>query len=144
MITFELVTLAGVKHREQVHEVLLPTPEGQIAVFANHAPLVTVTSHGIIHVRREANHPDDMLKDYAVNAGGVIEINDNSVRVLVDEAEQAQEIDEKQAAEALEKAKQLAKQARDQKSLDEALSMLDRQTTRLKIAELRRHRRSKS
>lgn len=37
MIHLELITLTGVKLRESVHEVLLPTHDGQIAVFEHHA-----------------------------------------------------------------------------------------------------------
>lgn len=144
MISFELVTLKGVALREQVYEVLLPTPQGQIAVFDNHAPLVSTTAHGIVFVRKQANHPDDMLDSYAVNAGGVIDIGDNTVRVLVDEADHSSEIDEKAAEEAYEKAKKLAADARDQQSLDEALSAIDREAVRLKLAGLRRHRRNKA
>lgn len=139
MIHFELVTLSGVKHREKVHEVMLPTPDGQIAVFEHHAPLVSVAVPGEIIVRREAGHPDDMLDHYAIS-GGVIEIVDNVVRVLVEEADHAKEIDEKKAKEALELAQQLLKEAKDKVSLDKAQSLLDRQAVRLKVAGMRRHK----
>ncbi len=141
MVNFELVTLKGVKHREQVYEVLLPTPDGQIAVFANHAPLVSITKTGIISVRREANHPDDMLEHYAVSANGVIEIGADTVRVLVDEADHSRDVDEKEAQAALENAKQLAREARDKQSLDQAMQAIDRYSVRLKLSELKRRNR---
>lgn len=140
MTHFELVTLKGVKVREDVYEVLLPTPEGIIGVFANHAPLVSTTTNGIVSVRLESNHPDDMLEHYAVNAGGVIEIGNDTVRVLVDEADNSKDIDEKEATLAYEHAKKLASEARDQKSLDEAMSSLDRQAVRLQVANLKRRK----
>lgn len=141
MIHFSLVTLSGTKHSGDVHEVLLPTPEGQIAVFPDHMPLVTIATPGIIKVRSKAGDPDDFMKVYATN-GGVIEITDNRVRVLVDEADSSDEINEKEAAKAHQEALELRKSAKDQVSLDKAQSLLDRSAVRLKVAELKRRKRS--
>ena len=140
MINLELVTLTGVKLREAVYEVLLPTPQGQIAVFKNHAPLVSIASTGVISVRRKSDHPDDMMEHYAIDSG-VIEISGDTVRVLVDEADKDSDVSAKEAKEALNHAKQLRSEARDQVSLDKAQSLVDRQTSRLRVAELRRRSR---
>jgi len=140
MIHFSLVTLSGTKFGDNVHEVVLPTPEGQIAVFPDHMPLVTIATPGIIKVRVKAGDPDDFMKVYATN-GGVIEITDNKVRVLVDEADSSDEINEKEAAKAHQEALELRKTAKDQVSLDKAQGLLDRSAVRLKVAELKRHRR---
>ena len=102
MINFELVTLTGIKLRESVHEVLLPTSQGQIAVFENHAPLVSTATTGVISVRRKSDHPDDMMEHYAIDSG-VIEISNNTIRVLVDEADKDSEVSAKEAEEALER-----------------------------------------
>jgi F-type H+-transporting ATPase subunit epsilon len=140
MIHLELVTLSGLKLRESVYEVLLPTPQGQIAVFKNHAPLVTLATTGVISVRKKDNHPDDMMEHYAIDSG-VIEIMQDTVRVLVDEADKDSEVSAKEAEEALAAAKKMRAEARDQVSLDKAQSLVDRQASRLKIAELRRRSR---
>jgi F-type H+-transporting ATPase subunit epsilon len=137
MIHLELVTLTGVKLKESVYEVLLPTPDGIIAVFKDHAPLVSIASTGVISVRKKQDHPDDMMEHYAIDSG-VIEIANNTVRVLVDEADKESEVVAKVAEEALARAKKLRSEARDQVSLDKAQSLVDRETSRLKIAELRR------
>lgn len=142
MIHFELVTLSGTKHAGDVYEVLLPTPDGQIAVFPNHMPLVTIASPGIIKVRAKSGDPDDFMKVYATN-GGVIEITDNKVRVLVDEADSSDEINEKEAERAHHEALELRKTAKDQLSLDKAQSLLDRSAVRLKVAELKRRSRTR-
>lgn len=141
MIQFELVTLTGVKQHEEVYQVSLPTPDGIIAVYKDHSPLVSLTDNGVISVRRQANHPDDMLELYAVNAGGVIEIANDVVRVLVDEADRPEEIDEQQAKQAYEYAKKLAAETGDEKSIEQAVNNLDRQAVRLKLAGLKRHKR---
>jgi F-type H+-transporting ATPase subunit epsilon len=142
MISFELVTLKGVKHRDDVHEVILPTPGGLIAVFEHHAPLVSIASPGIILVRKQQNHPDDMLESYAIS-GGVLEIADNVVKVLVDEAEHHKEVDEAEAKKAYDHAKELLRAAKDKVSIDQAQGLIDRQAVRLKLADLKRRSRIK-
>jgi F-type H+-transporting ATPase subunit epsilon len=140
MIHFELVTLSGVKLKESVYEVKLPTPQGLIAVYKNHAPLVSIASTGVITVRKKDNTPDDLQDYYAIDSG-VIEISNNTVRVLVDEADKDSEVSAKEAEEALVKAKKLKAEARDQVSLDKAQAMVDRQATRLYVANLKRRNR---
>lgn len=140
MIHFELVTLDGTKFAQDVYEVQLPTPQGVIGVFPGHAPLVTVAVPGIITIRHKEGDIDELLDYYATN-GGAIEIVDNTVRVLADEADHSDEINEAEAQKALERAKKLREEATDQVSLDHAQSLIDRQSTRLKVAELRRQKR---
>ena len=140
MLKLELVTLDGTKFSEEVHEVVLPTPQGYIAVFTDHAPLVSLAVSGVITVRRKSGDPDSRLEHFATH-GGVIEIANNSVRVLVDEADREDEINEQEAQKALDEAKKLAREARDTVSLEQAQALVDRQATRLRVAELRRRKR---
>ena len=141
MITFQLVTLGGIKFGDKIHEVLLPTPLGQIAVFEHHMPLVSLASPGVISIRRSASDPDDRLEHFATN-GGVIEVLDNTVRLLADEADHADDLDEAEVKKAYERAQQLLKQAKDPLSLDKAQSLIDRSRVRLQVANLRRKRRN--
>ncbi len=140
MIHFELVTLAGTKFGQDVYEVILPTPDGYIAVLPEHMPLVSIASPGVIRIRRKQNEPDDMMDIYATN-GGVIEVLDNTVRVLVDEADHENEINAAEAEKALERAKALRAEAKDKVSIDHAQSLVDRHAVRLQVAGLRRHKR---
>jgi len=142
MIRFELVTLDGIKFSEDVYEVRLPTPLGEIGVFIHHMPLISVASHGIIAVRRKAGDTDDKLEYFATN-GGVIEIVNNRVRVLVDEADREDEVNEQEALKAFEKAQAMRANAKDRLSLEHAQSLLDRSAVRLKVAELKRHRKKR-
>jgi F-type H+-transporting ATPase subunit epsilon len=140
MLRFQLVTLEGTKLDEEVYEVRLPTPDGEIGVFTNHAPLVSVASTGIITVKRGQNDPEAKWEYYATN-GGVIEIVEGIVRVLVDEADREDEINEQEAQKAFERAKSMQAEAKDQVSLEQARELIDRQAVRLKLASLRRHKR---
>jgi F-type H+-transporting ATPase subunit epsilon len=140
MIHFELVTLDGIKFRKDVYEVMLPTPDGQIAIFQHHAPLVSQASPGIIAIRRQEKDDDDHLEYFATN-GGVVEVLDNGVRLLADEADREDEINEQEAQKAYEQAQQLLRQAKDQIALDKAQNLIDRSRVRIQVANLRRRRR---
>ncbi len=139
MLRFQLVTLEGTKLDEEVYEVRLPTPDGEIGVFTNHAPLVSVAVPGVITVKRGASDPEAKWEYYASN-GGVIEIVEGIVRVLVDEADREDEINEQEAQKAFEKAKSMQADAKDQVTLEQAQDLIDRHAVRLQVANLRRRK----
>lgn len=137
-----LVTLNGPKLDEDVYEVILPTAAGEISVFPDHEPVVTVAVPGVITVRRKQTDDDEQTEVYAVT-GGIIEIDGKTVSVLVDEADHSSEITEAEAKEALERALKLQEAATSQIELEKAHQLVDRHLVRLKVADLhRRHRRS--
>ncbi|MFO0920486.1 MAG: ATP synthase F1 subunit epsilon [Candidatus Saccharimonadales bacterium] len=140
MIRFQLVTLDGIKYDEEVYEVILPTLEGYIGVLPGHMSLVSVASTGIISVRKNASDPDDFMESFASN-GGVIEVSDNVLSVLVDEADHADDISELEAQAALERAKKLKAEAKDEISLEKAQSLIDRSSVRIQVAGLKRRNR---
>ncbi len=140
MIRFEVVTLGGVKFAEEVFEIQVPTPEGIIGIFSNHMPLVSLAVPGVITIRRHERDSDDKL-EYFATTGGVIEIADKSVRILADEAESSEEINEAAAEKALENAGEALKNATDRVSLEQAQAAIDRQRVRLNVAGLKRRRR---
>lgn len=138
---FELVTLLGVQLSKDVYEVQLPTKAGPIGVFPGHEPLISVAVPGVIAVRYKKNDPDHLLEFFAVS-GGVVEIGQKRVRVLVDEADHGDDIIEAESKAALEKALKLRSEAKSQVELEKAHQLVDRHMVRLKVAELhRRHHR---
>lgn len=134
----QLITLSGVKYDQQVYETILPTSEGEIGVFPDHEALVAIAVPGIIGVRTKKGDPDYSKQLFAIS-GGVIEITTGRIRVLVDEADEGDDIVEEEARMALERAKELQKNAASQVELEEAHEMVDRQAVRLRLAELQRH-----
>ena len=136
MIALELVTLNGVKYSEDVHEVMIPTPEGEVAIFDNHSPIVSLVDGGLIRIRKNQNQSDDQLELIAVG-GGILEVTKNRVRVLVDEAENSEEISEDQAQEALKLAQKRVAEADDNLELAQALQQVQAERARLKLAGLK-------
>lgn len=141
MISFELVSLDGIKFSEDVYEILLPTLDGEIGVMPGHMPLISVATTGVISVRRNSNDKDDMMDHFAIS-GGVIEVANNKLSVLVDEADLADEINEAEAQKAFDLAQKMKSEAKDQVSLEHAQSLIDRQAVRIQVAGLKRRRRS--
>jgi F-type H+-transporting ATPase subunit epsilon len=134
---FQLVSISGKKFDEEVYEVVLPTLDGDIGVLERHMPLVSVATTGAIAVRRNPRDSDAQREYFATN-GGVIEISDNTMRVLVDEADRADEINEAEVQKALARAEKMKAEAKDQVSLEHAQQLVDRHAVRLQVAGLRR------
>jgi F-type H+-transporting ATPase subunit epsilon len=140
MIHFQLVTLNGVKFDQDVSEVILPTLDGQIGVLTDHMPLISAATAGVISVRKNPKDPDSLMEHFAT-FGGVIEIANNNLRVLVDEADHGATINEAEAQAALDRAQKLKSEAKDEASLEHAQALMDRSAVRLQVAQL--HHRSR-
>lgn len=137
---FKLVTLAGEKVNQKAYEVIIPTIDGEIAVFPGHEPLVTVARAGVVTVQFEKHHGPEQREFFAVS-GGIIEINGNAVRILVDEADHGEDIIEAETQAALERAIAMRDNAASDIELDQAHKLIDRHMVRLKVADLHRRRR---
>jgi F-type H+-transporting ATPase subunit epsilon len=137
MIHFQLVALSGTKYDGDVYEVTLPTLDGEIGVLTDHMPLVSVATNGVIMVRKQPSDADT-ARDFFAISGGVIEVSNNVLRILVDEADHADDINEAEAEAAIERAHQLKAEAKDQVSLEHAQQLVDRHTVRLQVASLKR------
>lgn len=136
-MNFQLITLAGVKYSADAYAVQLPTASGEITVMPSHEPLMSVLVPGVITVRRQAGDSPDKQEHYAT-FGGVVEVSGGEVKVLVDEADHGEEINEQEAQKAREQAERLLKDAKNQVELNEAQAVIDRQAVRLQVAQLKR------
>lgn len=137
MIHFQLVALSGTKFDDDVYEVTLPTLEGEIGILQDHMPLVSVATNGVMMVRRNAKDQDRQREFFATN-GGVVEVSHNTLRVLVDEADHADDINQAEVEAAHDLALKMKSEAKDQVSLDHAQTLVDRHAVRLQVAGLKR------
>src|SRR6218665_1004922 len=136
----QLITLQGVSVDTDIYELLAPTAAGEIGVFPGHEPLVTLASPGALVVRYEKSDKDTELEYFAIT-GGIIEINPDSIRVLVDEADRGDDIIEAESKAALDRAMKMKSEAKNQVELDKASQLIDRSIVRLRVAELHHRRR---
>ncbi|WP_297433193.1 F0F1 ATP synthase subunit epsilon [uncultured Cetobacterium sp.] len=125
----ELVTPLSKILSEEVNFVMLRTTEGDMGILPNHSPFVAGLATGEMKVRNNGQE-----KFYYVS-GGFVEISDNIVTILADEAMDVKDIDleaaRKEAQIAKEKLEKIAEDidiANVQKTLTQAL-------TKVKLAE---------
>lgn len=99
IIKFEIVTPERVVLKRNIHQVTVPTREGEITVLPKHLPLVSILVPGVLELVDENNKHEVMSV-----SGGFIEVLRNKVVVLADTAERAKEIDEERAEAARKEA----------------------------------------
>ena len=137
-MNLKLVTLGGVKLDETVYSVTIPTIDGEISVLPSHEPLVTVARDGVITVRRTKETQEE---EFFAISGGVVEIDQTGVRILVDEADHGDDIIEAETQAALERAIAARDNADDQIEREKAKQLIDRHLVRLKVADWQRQKR---
>lgn len=137
--TLEIITLEGLKLEQEVYQVVIPTTSGVIGVLAEHMPLLTVLKTGIMSFYPHASMTEDSAEHVAV-MGGFADVSGKHVRIMTDNAEYSEEIDEAKAQIALENAKKMQMNAQDHVAMSDALIMIERESVRLKVASLRRRK----
>jgi len=116
-MTIDIVTPLGRIFKGEVKEATFPGIEGEFGVLEGHAPLITNLQPGVITIKK----PDGKEEVIAINWGHV-QVSPNSINVLVDEAVPVSGTSESEIAKAIEKAKQLIKDASDSDALVAAVS----------------------
>jgi F-type H+-transporting ATPase subunit epsilon len=121
----EVVTPERVIYSGEATMVVTRTLSGEIAFLPNHAPFLgaLVENHTRIYVT------DDQVEHVAVQ-GGFVEVSDNRVSILSDQAELADEIDVERARQDAE----LAQAMLAREEVEEGEVLLRRATARLSAA----------
>ncbi len=86
MLNLEIVTPQKKVLQETVETVTIPTPNGEIGILQNHAPLISLLGAGVLSFTKSG------AVEKMVVAGGFVEISRNNVSILADIAETANEI----------------------------------------------------
>jgi F-type H+-transporting ATPase subunit epsilon len=118
----------------EAEQVTAPGGDGELTVLPRHAPLLTTLKLGEMRVRVRG------VDEGIFVAGGFLEVNNNVVTVLADDAERASEVDEARAEEARRRAQALVERADGGEAQAAALAELERAVGRLRVAELQRLR----
>ncbi len=129
-LRLEVVTPEGVIVSTEADMVAAPGTEGEFGVLPGHINFLSGILPG--ELRYNKDHNTEYL---AVNSG-FVEVSDNRVSVLVDSAENANDIDVERARSAMERAKKRLKGEYNNEEIDaiRAESALKRAVSRLKVA----------
>jgi len=89
--------------------VVLPGEAGELGIYPRHAPLITRIKPGEVRINMGAGVPEEIV----FVAGGILEVQPTVVTVLADTAIRGHDLDEAKAAEALKRAEEAHRNARD-------------------------------
>ena len=120
---------------EDIEEVVLPTPKGQIGILPHHVNLVTKVEPGEMIIRIKGK------TEYFAITGGFLEVNNNKVTILADYAIQSEEIEIEKALEAKKHAEETLRKNKESISeRDFAIAKADliRAMMELRVANKRR------
>jgi F-type H+-transporting ATPase subunit epsilon len=88
----------------EANEIILPSGTGQLGILTDHAPLLTTLDIGVMRVR-----PGKEWQNIAL-MGGFAEVEQNEVKILVNAAELASDINPEQARSEYEEAERKLEQ----------------------------------
>jgi F-type H+-transporting ATPase subunit epsilon len=106
-LTLEIVTPEARVYSDTIDSVVIPTIEGEIGVLPGHIPLLTQVADGELRVSKGT------ATSYLAIGGGFAQIDGDKVSVLAERAISEEHIDEKAVEEAMKRAEQAIKDAKD-------------------------------
>jgi F-type H+-transporting ATPase subunit epsilon len=129
-----VASVEGVLYRGEARSIVTETTNGELKILPGHAPLLGVLRPGLLRVYRPVSerHPPG-YQDLMLISGGYLEVQPDSVTVLVDSFERAEDIDAEQAAKALKMARKTIREVKPE-LLDRALLELELAIARMKVA----------
>ncbi len=89
--------------------VSLPGENGELGILPRHTPLITRIKPGAVEITRA-----DGQKEVVAVAGGILEVQPNTVTVLADTAIRGKDVDEAKANEAKARAEEAMKNAKNE------------------------------
>jgi len=110
--------------------VVVPGSEGEFQVLPGHLPMFTALQPGLLCL-------DEAGKRKVAVFGGIVEVVDDKVSVLADNAEIAEKVDVERAQKARERAQRRLERARTDATIDvtRARAALHRSLLRLRVTE---------
>jgi F-type H+-transporting ATPase subunit epsilon len=88
--------------------VILPGEAGELGIYPRHAPLITRIKPGVVRIQLASGEEERVFV-----AGGILEVQPRVVTVLADTAVRGRDLDEVKATEALKRAEEAHRNARD-------------------------------
>ena len=129
MISISFISQEKTLFEGQAKMVVMDGQEGQLGIVKGHSPLLTVLKPGPVRMIS-----DDGEEVFFTN-GGFAEVQPESITILVDSAERADDLDEAKIIKAKEEAEKLLKDKKDEKDFAEAATQLSQSLSQLRAIE---------
>ncbi len=126
----EVVTAERELYSGEADMVSAPGSEGRLGILPRHAALLAFLAPGALNIRLRGEEESLFV------SGGFLEVSHNTVTVLADTAEHAEEIDQARAEAARRRAQELLAQAQSNTERADLQGALERAVNRLKVAEI--------
>ena len=114
----------------EAEEVILPSSTGQLGILTGHIPLLTALDIGVMRVRVEKDWTPIVL------LGGFAEVENNTITILVNGAEEGSEINVEQAQANLQEAVTMLTEAETNKEKIEATQKIRKARARVQAAQI--------
>ena len=102
--------------------VVLPGESGELGIYPRHTPLITRIKPGAVRIQKPGGE-----EELVFVAGGILEVQPKVITVLADTAIRGADLDEAKANEAIKKAEEARRNAKDKQEIavvEGELSML--------------------
>ncbi len=135
MSTFNLSVVAPDRtiFEGEVEAVVAPGVEGYFGIMSRHEPLIAALETGVVEY-----HDKNNLRHFISITGGFLEVSGESVIILASSGELANEIDIREAEQALDEARRALRGESTELTTSEAQEQLRRSMTRIKVAQKNR------
>lgn len=129
LFTLKVFSSNGIYYDGTTTDLLIPATDGSFGIQANHENMVVAIVPGEIHIKKE----DGSWLTAAISSG-FADIRDNTVTVLADTVESPEEIDQRRAQEALERAEERMRQKQSIQEYHASQAAIARAMNRLKTS----------
>jgi F-type H+-transporting ATPase subunit epsilon len=106
-LTLEIVTPEARVFSDTIDTVVIPTVDGEIGILPGHIPLLTQVQDGELRVTKGT------VVSFLAVGGGFAQVSGDKVSILAERAITEDKIDEKAVENALQRAEQAIKDAKD-------------------------------
>ena len=93
--------------------VVLPGEAGELGIYPRHTPLITRIRPGAVRIKPAGGGEEQLI----FVAGGILEVQPKLITVLADTAIRGHDLDEAKANEALQRAEEARRSARDKQEI---------------------------
>ncbi|MBI2052045.1 ATP synthase F1 subunit epsilon [Candidatus Roizmanbacteria bacterium] len=135
-MNLRIITPDKIARELEINAVSVPTVSGEITILPHHVNLFTLLSGGIVRIRTGKE------TEYLAVGDGYLETDGKTVTILVSHASGQDQVDEQLTKRAIEDAKRILAEAKDERKKNTAMLLLRRSTIDLKL--LKKRKRSSS
>ncbi len=126
-LKLKVVTPESLIFEDDVEEVYLFTPNGEIGILPHHVNLMSQITAGELRIKKSGK------VTHMATGGGMLQMVDNTLSVLTDLAEEASEINEKEATDAKKRAEDALTQTQTDEEYAITLANLEKALAQLKV-----------